>query len=270
MNNPLNISKRVLENMKTKMKSIALLMGVGCLLCWSWTSHAATQGEDKSENPACIPRERVETRGSCQGLQNLASLGNIDILFLGDSITNFWTFPENGNVPGGLEIWNKIYKPLKAQNFGVSGDLTQDLLYRITDGRELEGFSPKVIVLLIGVNNTNNNETPANQIADGILKIVATIRERQPESKILLLGLFPRGGKVYMDRIIDINKLISKSADNQHVFFLDIGQQLLAPDPEMKTKEIFRDGLHLTPKGYQIWADAMNPKLFDLLNSAEK
>ena len=223
-----------------------------------------------ADNPACIPLERKEGAGFCAGTRNAVRLGqidatNTDIIFLGDSITQLWAFSaENPKVQGGLEIWDKTYKPLKAVNFGLVADRTEHLLWRITEGKQLEGFSPRAIVLLIGVNNTHNAETPASQIAEGIKLIVDTIRQKLPASRILLLGIFPRGGDAFMKKIREINNLISTYADNQHVFYLDIGPQLLEKDGTM-SKETFRDGLHITPKGYQIWVDTMNPLLFKLI-----
>lgn len=226
-------------------------------------------------NPACIPLERKEGAGFCAGTRNAVRLGqidaaNTDIIFLGDSITQLWAFSaENPKVQGGLEIWDKTYKPLKAVNFGLVADRTEHLLWRITEGKQLEGFSPRAIVLLIGVNNTHNTETPASQIAEGIKLIVDTIRQKLPASRILLLGIFPRGGDAFMKKIREINSLISTYADNQNIFYLDVGPQLLEKDGAM-SKEVFRDGLHLTPKGYQIWADAMNPKLFEIVGLPQK
>jgi len=263
------------------MKSLMSLMLLGSLSLFCQCS-ATAASDDASEktaiNPASVPQERKEDVVYCAGTRNAVRIGqidaaNTDIIFLGDSITHFWAFPETRkNAPGGLEIWDKTYKPLKAVNFGLTADKIENLLWRITEGKQLEGFSPKVIVLLIGVNNTHTGggrvEMSAVQIAEGIKLIVDTIRQKQPESKILLLGVFPRGGAAFMTKIKEINNLISAYADNQHVFFLDLCPQLLEKDGTM-SKEIFRDGLHITPKGYQIWADAMNPLLFKLINKDE-
>lgn len=259
------------------MKSEISLKLLLCLFMFCRLS--ANAAEDlpvkTADNPACIPLERKEGVGFCAGTRNAVRIGqidvtNTDIVFLGDSITQLWAFSKTReNAPGGLEIWDKTYKPLKAVNFGLIADRTEHLLWRITEGKQLEGFSPKAVVLLIGVNNTHNAETSASQIAEGIKLIVDTIRQKLPASRILLLGIFPRGGDAFMKRIREINSLISTYADNQNIFYLDIGSKLLEKDGSM-SKEVFRDGLHLTPKGYQIWADSMNPKLFEIMSLLQK
>src|SRR5687767_8720610 len=112
-----------------------------------------------------------------------ARQGNVDVLFLGDSITAGW----NG---AGREVWRDKIEPLKPANFGIGGDRTQHVLWRITNG-ELDGISPKLAVLMIGTNNSGDHS--AEQIATGVEKIVRTLREKLPQTKVLVLGIFPRG-----------------------------------------------------------------------------
>src|ERR1043165_3659777 len=112
----------------------------------------------------------------------LTKQGNIELLFLGDSITNRWRNPDQKQSPGGKQFWDEYFAPLKAANFGIGGDKTQNVLWRIQNG-ELDGIAPKLVVLMIGTNNTESKE----DVALGIETIVKEIRIRSPQAKILLL-----------------------------------------------------------------------------------
>ena len=187
----------------------------------------------------------------------IAKEGKAELLFLGDSITAGWGSKK--------EIWDKAFGAYKPANFGIGGDRTQHVLWRITNG-ELEGIKPKAVVLMIGTNNSGADS--AEGIAKGVTKIVETIREKQPQAKILLLAVFPRGEKASpnpgRDKLNQVNATIAKLDDGKHVHFLDIGDKFLQPDGSI-AKEIMPDFLHLSAAGYQIWADAIGPKLAKLM-----
>jgi lysophospholipase L1-like esterase len=192
----------------------------------------------------------------------IAKEGKAQLLFLGDSITAGW-------AGAGKDVWAKSFSQWTPANFGIGGDRTQHVLWRIENG-ELETIKPKAAVLMIGTNNTGNDT--AENIAKGVTKIVETIRKKQPDTKILLLAVFPRGEKPASpekanpgrDKIKQINAIIAKLDDKKHVHFLDIGDKFMQPDGTI-TKEIMPDFLHLSPAGYQIWADAITPKLAELM-----
>jgi lysophospholipase L1-like esterase len=190
-----------------------------------------------------------------------AKKGGVDLLFLGDSITDGWRW---GN--GGSTIWPRLYAPRHAANFGIGYDRIQNVLWRVEHG-ELENLSPKVVVLLIGTNNAGNedNGQPRNttpEIIAGISNLVRQIQFRLPASKILLLGVFPRGQKndPVREQVKAVNAGIAQLADDTQVKFLDLGEKFLAPDGTL-SRELFPDLLHPNTKGYQIWADAMEPVL---------
>jgi len=177
------------------------------------------------------------------------------LLFLGDSITAGWW--------GQKEIWNTAFGAFEPANFGIGGDRTQHVLWRITNG-ELDGFTPKVLVLMIGTNNSGQDS--AEGIALGVTKIVEAIQAKTPATKVLLLAVFPRGEKPNptRDKLKDVNARIAKLDNQKNVFFLDIGDKFLEADGTL-TKEVMPDFLHLSPKGYQIWADAIAPSLGKLM-----
>jgi lysophospholipase L1-like esterase len=192
-----------------------------------------------------------------------AKQGGVEILFLGDSITDFWRNK-------GSNVWNRFYAPRHAANFGISGDCTQHVLWRIEHG-ELDGIHPRVVVLMIGTNNTGKekdgrlrNSVP--EIVQGVTAIVDEIRARLPDSKILLLGIFPRArlNDPQRAQVALVNTVIAKLDDGKMVKFLDISPQFLAPDGTLP-RDVMPDLLHPNEKGYQIWADAMEPTLAAML-----
>jgi lysophospholipase L1-like esterase len=185
-----------------------------------------------------------------------AQAGNVDLLFLGDSITQGWR--------GATQTWARFYGQRKAANFGIGGDRTEHVLWRIQNG-ELKGIEPKVVVLMIGTNNAGSN-TP-DEIAQGITAIVHELRERLPKTKVLLLGVFPRSQKpaAIRERLKSVNEKIAKLDDGSNVHFLDIGQAFLSEDGTISNK-IMPDYLHLSRKGYRIWAEAMEPTLWSMLD----
>ena len=186
-----------------------------------------------------------------------AKEGNCDLLFLGDSITEGW---------GNNETWKKTYAPRQAVNFGIGGDTTQNVHWRITNG-ELEGLTPKAIVLMIGTNNFGLHNDKPEDVVRGVAALVKVLRSQRPDAKILLLGMFPRDQMPDTDfrkRIKTANEQLAQPADEKSVTFLDIGGKFLAEDGSLP-KEIMPDFLHLSAKGYEIWAEAMEPALKKLL-----
>jgi lysophospholipase L1-like esterase len=199
--------------------------------------------------PATEPRPRDDARH--QSFLEVAKAGNIDLLFVGDSITDAWRREDRG-----LPVWNQFFAPLKAANFGIGGDTTQGVLWRMQNG-ELEGFQAKLIVLMLGTNNINRNANA--DIAAGDRAIVQEFLKRQPTAKVLLLGVFPRGAapdNPFRASIQEINQHLKGIADGQRVFFLDIGDKFLTPEGVL-TPDVMPDGLHPNEFGYRIWANAI-------------
>jgi beta-glucosidase len=181
--------------------------------------------------------------------------GDVDLLFLGDSITQGW----NDN-----DVWKRHYAPRHAANFGIGGDRTQHVLWRLQNG-EVDHIRPKVVVLMIGTNNLGSN-TP-DEIAEGVSDIVKTLRKKLPETKILLLGIFPRGEKpgTIREHLTAVNAKIAQLDDGKNVKYLDIGERFLEKDGTL-SKDVMPDFLHLSHKGYMIWADAIEPTLWKMMD----
>ena len=187
----------------------------------------------------------------------IAKKGGVEVVFIGDSITQGW---------GNNKAWKENFEPLKSANFGIGGDQTGHVLWRITEGGELDSIKPKVAVVMIGTNNTGGHS--AEQIAGGVKLIVETIHKKTPQTKVLLLGVFPRGvqaGTPIRKKIADINTTIAKLDDGgKTVKYLDIGERFLDKEGVLP-KELMPDALHLSAKGYEIWAAAITPTLKDML-----
>jgi lysophospholipase L1-like esterase len=214
-------------------------------------------------NSATIPSLAPGFRTKHSANVEIAKKGDIDILFMGDSITDFWRSP-TGNF-AGKPVFDKYYGEMKVANFGISGDTTQGVLYRLRNG-EGQGFKPKAIMLMIGTNNTGRNTPP--EIAEGIGAVVLEMRKDFPDAKILLLAVFPRGTPDNPVRaaIAGINKSISKLHDGKHVFYLDIGEKFLDASGNIP-REVMTDGLHPSTKGYEIWAEAVKEPLANLVKA---
>jgi lysophospholipase L1-like esterase len=191
----------------------------------------------------------------------VAKAGDIDLLFMGDSITDFW---RNDTGPfAGKPVFDKYFGGVKVANFGIAGDTTQGVLYRLQNG-EGEGFTPKAVMLMIGTNNTGGNT--AAEIAEGIGAVVLELRKRFPDAKVLLLGVFPRAAAdaPVRETIQQINGIIARLHDGEHVFYLNIGEKFLDADGNIPP-DIMSDALHPSTKGYEIWAEAVTGPLAELM-----
>jgi lysophospholipase L1-like esterase len=244
----------------------ALLVAVQVSAQTTVTAKASAVAEVRRQNPAVIPvsREGNGTNRQATVLQTAKdNTGPCDIAFIGDSITQGWE-------GSGKNVWKKFYGNRKCLNFGVGGDRTEHVLWRFEQG-QLAGIKPKVAVLMIGTNNSNKNKDGTEQyseleILEGIQAILKQLRERCPDSKVLVLGIFPRSEKFSTQRgkLLQINQALARLADGKMTHYLDFGSQLVADDGSIP-KAIMPDFLHLSERGYEIWAEAIEPKLKELL-----
>ncbi|HEX9058782.1 MAG TPA: GDSL-type esterase/lipase family protein [Clostridia bacterium] len=187
---------------------------------------------------------------------NYKMLNKIDLLFLGDSIIRRWA-----EVP---HLWNSYFSEFNPANFGVGSDTIQNLKWRLLNG-ELEGISPKVVVLLIGTNNLP--QYSENEIMEGITGLVNIVKQKLPCSKIILMGMFPRDAddqcSNYASIIAEINKKLFCFAQSSNLVFLDIGKEFI-DENNLVNRTIIPDGLHPIEPGYKIWGDKLYPVIKDI------
>ncbi|MBW2230992.1 MAG: GDSL family lipase [Deltaproteobacteria bacterium] len=190
-------------------------------------------------------------------INSLPDRDRIELVFLGDSITQRWE-------SAGRFVWNQRYAGRGGANFGIDGDRTQNVLWRIEHGN-FDGMRPLAVVLLIGTNNTY--EASDADVVRGVLAVVDMLHAQLPETRILVLGLLPRNRNPNAHiraRIGAINAQLAERAPRPRVAFLDIGATFLEPDGTLSA-EVMPDALHLGPRGYTLWAEAIEPSLSCLL-----
>jgi len=222
---------------------------------------APARAEDAKDNPAVKVLNRDNPRH--KEFLKIVAKGEGDVIFIGDSITHGWE-------GAGKKAWAENFTAFKPINLGIGGDQTGHVLWRLTEGKEIEPLKPKLAVIMIGTNNTGGHT--AEQIAGGIKAIVAELQKQKPEIKVLILGVFPRSGPglkkedlvcpadKLQPKIKAINDIIAKFADDKKVFYKDIGPKFLDKDGALDRK-IMPDFLHLSPAGYDIWAAAIKEDL---------
>lgn len=228
----------------------AFLLSIGTIQLRSAEAQSATEPvpreQENWQNRAALLNQRVKENPDAR------------ILFIGDSITQGWE-------GAGKDVWARYYAPRKTVNIGIGGDRTQHVLWRLENGN-LQGVNPKVAVVMIGTNNSGNNRNSAGEIVDGVRAIINRLRSDKPDTQILLLAIFPRGEQFNDQRgkIAQVNQVLQKLNDGAKIHYLDIGHRFLADDGS-SPKSLMPDFLHLSPEGYAIWADAIEPTLAMLL-----
>jgi beta-glucosidase len=215
----------------------------------------AVQASDLSTKPSPKVNPRIQQRFA-------ASQSNeYTYVFMGDSITHGWE--------GKGKVFNKYFGDKKILNVATSGDRTENTIW-VIDNVNWKKVNAKVAMLMIGTNNTGHrpvDKETAEDTFDGIKVILEKMKEKSPDTKILLLAIFPRSAKdtdqprVRNDKV---NAMIAKLADDKRVFFLDINKKLLEPDGKTLSKEVMPDLLHPNEKGYVMWAEAVKDKLEEL------
>lgn len=191
-----------------------------------------------------------------QRMCDRAKQGNVDLVFIGDSIVGNWAYD-------GEPIWNRYYEKRHGLNLGISGDRTEQVLWRLDHGN-LDGISPKLAIVMIGQNNGPFNT--AEEIAAGVTAIVQKIKAKTPNTKVLLLGIFYRGEKPNPEqkKLDQTNTIIAKLADNKNIFYMNVNNIFLLPDGSI-SKDLMDDFEHPTEKGFQRWAEAIEPNVAQLM-----
>lgn len=239
------------------MKHIVLMVVAGFVILEvrSDTGHVTLHS-------ATIPQPRCDITWTrrFEAFNRRVKEGGVDLIFIGDSITHSWEIV-------GRQVWNEFYGKRRALNLGIEGDSTQHVLWRLNHGN-IDGISPKLAAVLAGTNNATNN-TP-QEIADGVKAIVGKLREKLPATHVLVLGIFPQGADPWNRRRLVIrtaNQLISKLRDGKKVYYLDIGRKFLESDGTVN-RSTMPDFLHLSPDGYHIWAESIEPTVAMLLGES--
>jgi len=216
-------------------------------------------------NTAVIPasRDEVWLRRHEEYAQR-AKAGGIDVLFIGDSLTEWWLDPARGKAE-----WERCFGGWRTANFGISADRTQHLLWRLRHG-EGQGYAPQAIVLLVGTNNTgleNDGRTPRNTVDEtlaGIRAVLDELRDCFPEAKILHFALFPRGEKDSLNRrqVEAINRALAGWPREESTRLVDIGSRFLDGNGDI-LEDLMPDLLHLSAQGYRIWSAAIQDAMRD-------
>ena len=193
----------------------------------------------------------------------IATERKASLVFIGDSITQMFGGEPHDRSQPGKDVWEKFYAKRNAANLGFGYDYLENTLWRLRHG-ELDGAKAKVVVMHIGTNNAGKNMP--QEIAAGVRALLDEIHQRQPQAHVLLMAIFPRGPKpdAMRAKLDTTNKLLAQFAAPGKVTFLDIGAKFLGPDGTI-AREIMGDYLHPSGKGYEIWAEAIEPMLVKLL-----
>lgn len=210
-------------------------------------------GTHAAINPA-VPRSSGKNERHLR-INDRVSEGKVDLIFIGDSITSGWE-------SRGQKVWDQFYGKRNAVNLGIGGDRTQHVIWRLDNGN-VKGISPKAAVVMIGTNNSRDN-TP-EQIAEGVTVIINQLRSKLPETKVLLLAIFPRGANDERHRVNEkANAIFAELADGEHIHYLNIGSKFMNNDGVL-IRGMMPDQLHLNEQGYVIWAEAIESNLSKLL-----
>ena len=183
------------------------------------------------------------------------AMKRVDLVFLGDSITHSW-------AAGGASIWAQYYQSRKALNLGFNGDRTEHVLWRLMNG-EIDHIQPKLVVLLIGTNNTGHRMDSADETALGVESILSVVKQKLPNTIVLLLAIFPRSAKLTqrLRKLNDeVNQKIRLFEDKINVFFLNINHLFIDEEGELSSN-VMPDFLHPSDSQYQRMAEALEPMI---------
>ena len=248
----------------TRMRTVWTAIALAATLT-SATLAQRAGGTAPADRP--VPRTDANSRLAHEQLLEKARRGGIDVYFLGDSITRRWGATD---YPDFLANWRQNFHGWNAANFGWGADTTQNILWRLENG-ELDGVHPRVVVLLAGTNNVgttvpaSGDEEKAADIARGVTAIVRAIQTRAPKATVVLMAIFPRNDNIAVMPTIDrINRTLADLADGSRVRYLTVNDKLADATGRLRDG-MSPDGLHLSLKGYQVWADGLKPILTDVL-----
>lgn len=237
------------------MKSVQI-MGVLLMATAILAPHIHARNDNPAADPQ--PREPQWCKDSHVVLNRKAAQGGFETMLIGDSVSWEW----EANESTGRKVWDQL-KEFKPATFAVSGDRTEHVLWRLLNGNLDVPAPPKTVVLLIGTNNTGQRKDTPEQIAGGIEVILAEITKKFPSANVLVYGIFPTGvapNNPNRNNNDATNALIAGLCNGKQVRYVNINDRFLNPDGTLR-EEFFRDGLHLSAAGYQIWADSLKQEI---------
>ncbi|XP_030633557.1 platelet-activating factor acetylhydrolase IB subunit beta-like [Chanos chanos] len=215
-------------------------------------------GEEPNPAALPVPVEDVQGDGRWMSQHNRfvqeCKDAEPDVLFIGDSMVQLMQ---------QQEVWRELFSPLHALNFGIAGDTTCNVLWRLKNG-ELQNIRPKVVVVWVG---TNNHEHTAEQVAGGVVAISQLFISQLPQAKIVVLGLLPRGEKPnpLREKNTAVNGYLRSWLPKLGpVQFLDVSSEFVHSDGTISRTDMF-DFLHLSASGYQTVAKPLSELLLQLL-----
>lgn len=234
-------------------------------------------GSGKPANTAIIPVPKLEDDSydwweRHKDVLKVKDSLDPEIVLIGNSIIHFWggDFPPLKNADGtsrvanGSHSWETTFKDHRVLNLGFGWDRTQNVLWRLNNG-ELDGLSPKLVIIHIGTNNTsetkNARKNTATEILEGIVAIYNSVRSKTPNAKIVLMEIMPREELPNNSRrllINETNQLLKQYTKDNDITLLDISTKMLNSDGIL-TKAYTLDFCHPNEAGYQIWGEALEP-----------
>jgi beta-glucosidase len=211
-----------------------------------------------AENSAIVPVGRTNETWiqRHESINQQARQGHIDLIYVGDSIVEHFDHQ-------GKEVWDHYYAGRNALNLGISGDRTEHVLWRLDHGN-IDGLTPKLAIVMIGQNNGGHNT--GEEIGEGVTAVVQKLRARLPTTRILLLAIFQRREKPTAERAVlaRANEIAAKLADGKNIFYMDINHVFVQPDGSIP-RSLMPDFEHPSPVGHRLWAEAIEPKVAELM-----
>lgn len=236
--------------------------GIGLLVVALGFSPEAAQPAGPADR--AVARTDPNSQTAHAELVDKARRGRIDVFVVGDSITRRWGALD---YPELLANWRQNFHGWNAANFGWGADYTQHILWRLENG-ELDGVNPRIIVVQAGTNNVGTVPGDDAKVADivrGIKAILDVCRAKAPAATLVLTGIFPRNdSSAVLPEIARINAQIARFADGRTIRYVDVNEKLADRNGTL-FDGMSTDKLHLTLKGYQVWADALKPIFTEIL-----
>jgi lysophospholipase L1-like esterase len=234
-------------------------------------------------NTAILPAPGAECRGAAAGwgdgkdwysqfeaINQISRDRQVDLVLLGNSVTQGWGGEGRTVWSAAPEVWDSLFKPMNSANYGISGDRTQHVLWRVQNGN-FDHVRPRVIALEVGVNNFADNS--AREIADGIQAIIKALAKKAPSARILLFGPLPTGiddKDPNRQKYIQVHQMIRSLHNGKNIIYKNMDNHFINPDGTLTEGLMAADGVHLTAAGYRVWAGVLVPeaqKLMKQVNS---